>query len=66
MNWLIRNENVIAIPGVKGPQHVVDNAGAADWRLTDDEIKRLETAVTEVRFDRISGIPSALRALTRS
>jgi aryl-alcohol dehydrogenase-like predicted oxidoreductase len=66
LNWLIRNENVVAIPGVKGPQHVVDNAGATDWRLTDDETKRLETAVVQVRFDRIGGIANILRALTRS
>ena len=65
LNWLIRNENVIAIPGVKGPQHVIDNAGAADWRLTEDEVERLETAA-RVQFDRISGIPSAVRALMRT
>jgi len=66
LNWLIRNENVIAIPGVKGPQHVIDNAGAADWRLTVDEVRKLETVIAEVRFDRISGIPSILKAMTRS
>ena len=64
LNWLIRNENVIAIPGVKGPEHVLDNAGAADWRLSEDEVKRLETAIAEVRFDRIGGVVNVLRALT--
>jgi len=65
LNWLIRNESLIAIPGVKGPQHVIDNAGAADWRLSDEEATRLKTAAAEVQFDRISGIPNTLRALIR-
>jgi len=65
LNWLIRNENVIAIPGVKRPEHVLDNAGAADWRLSEDEVKRLEAPIAKVRFDRISGIPNVLRTLTQ-
>jgi aryl-alcohol dehydrogenase-like predicted oxidoreductase len=63
LNWLIKCESVVAIPGVKGVQHVVDSAGAMDWRLRYDEVKRLERAAGRIRFDRISGIPSALRAL---
>lgn len=65
LNWLIRSESVVAIPGVKGVQHVVDSAGAMGWRLNDDEVNRLETAGARVRFDRINGIPSALRALAQ-
>jgi aryl-alcohol dehydrogenase-like predicted oxidoreductase len=64
LNWLITKENVIAIPGVKGPQHVIDMAGAMDWRLSDDQARRIEIAAAQVRFNKISGITSALRALT--
>jgi len=66
LNWLIKSESVVASPGVKGAQHVLDSAGAMDWRLREDEVKRLETTAAGVRFDRISGIPSALRALAPS
>jgi aryl-alcohol dehydrogenase-like predicted oxidoreductase len=64
LNWLIRKENVVAIPGVKRAQNVDGNAGATDWRLTDAEVKRLENAAANVRFDRLSGLPNLLRALT--
>lgn len=64
LNWLIRKENVIAIPGAKRPENVADNAGATDWRLTDAEAARL-AAASENRFDKLSGLPNLLGALTR-
>jgi len=63
LNWLITRENVVAIPGAKWPEHVADSAGAAGWRLTNAEIERLETAASQVRFDRLSGLPNLLRVL---
>ncbi|TFI55850.1 aldo/keto reductase [Mastigocladus laminosus UU774] len=42
LNWLISQGNVIPIAGAKTAQQVQDNAGALDWRLTDDEIAQLE------------------------
>jgi aryl-alcohol dehydrogenase-like predicted oxidoreductase len=33
---------VIAIPGAKRPQSIVDSAAAADLALTPDEISRLD------------------------
>ena len=64
LNWLISKPNVVAIPGVKRPEHVVDNAGAADWRLTETEIEKLELTASELKFDRLSGIPNLLRAIS--
>jgi aryl-alcohol dehydrogenase-like predicted oxidoreductase len=64
LNWLIKNESVVAIPGVKGPQRVLHNAGAVDWRLSVDEVRRLEAAIAQVRLDRVRGRPSILRAIT--
>ena len=64
LNWLISKPNVIAIPGTKKSQHVVDSAGAAGWRLTEREIKSLELAASELKFDRLSGIPNMLRAIS--
>jgi myo-inositol catabolism protein IolS len=63
LNWLIGKEQVIAIPGVKRGENVVDDAGGLGWRLSADEVLRLENAVAEVGFDRLSGVPNALRAL---
>ena len=64
LNWLISKPNVVAIPGVKKTEHVVDSAGATDWRLTESEIEKLELAASELKLDRLSGIPNLLRAIS--
>jgi len=43
INWLIC-KGVVPIPGAKNIRHVLDNAGALGWRLTDDEIAELDEA----------------------
>lgn len=42
LNWLIAQGNVIPIAGVKTAEQVRQNAGALGWRLSDDEIRKLE------------------------
>ncbi|MEO1427546.1 MAG: aldo/keto reductase [Cyanobacteria bacterium J06633_8] len=41
LNWLIAQGNVIPISGVKTAEQVQQNAGALDWKLSDDEVARL-------------------------
>ncbi|MEE8518798.1 MAG: aldo/keto reductase [Dehalococcoidia bacterium] len=40
--WLVRQPNVVAIPGAKSVAQLEENAAAADIELTPDEIARLE------------------------
>ncbi len=42
LNWLIAQGNVIPISGVKTAEQVTQNAGAIDWKLSDDEITQLD------------------------
>ena len=64
LNYLISKPTVIAIPGAKRPEHVADSAGATDWRLTESEITQLTTVASELKFDRLSGIPNLLKTIT--
>ena len=64
MNYLICKPTVVAIPGAKSGDHVADSAGATDWRLTESEVTRLTVAASELKFDRLSGIPNFLRTIT--
>lgn len=41
--WLINHENVIAIPKAFQLEHVIDNAAAADIKLSEAEIKQFYT-----------------------
>ena len=42
LNWLIAQGNVIPISGVKTAEQVKQNAGAVDWRLSDEEVTQLD------------------------
>ncbi|TVQ46803.1 MAG: aldo/keto reductase [Gloeocapsa sp. DLM2.Bin57] len=42
LNWLICQGNVIPIPGAKNAQQAKENAGAAMWRLSSEDINELE------------------------
>jgi len=64
LNYLICKPTVVTIPGAKRPDHVADSAGATDWRLTESEVTRLTAAASELKFDRLSGIPNLLKTIT--
>lgn len=42
LNWLTSHKNVIAIPTTTTLSHVRDNASATDFRLTDDDLERID------------------------
>lgn len=41
LNWVIQKD-AFPIPGVKNPNQVAQNAGALGWKLTPDEVNRLD------------------------
>ena len=42
LNWLISQENVVAIPKASNPAHLRDNVGAVGWRLSFNDWQRLK------------------------
>jgi len=52
LNWLTRQPGtVVPIPGAKRPGQVEENAGAAGWGLTDDEMRVVSEASTSLNLD---------------
>ncbi len=45
--WLLKDPNVVVIPGAKNLAQLEENLGGADWLLTDPELARIEDAYTE-------------------
>jgi diketogulonate reductase-like aldo/keto reductase len=43
---VIWRPNVITIPKAARKEHLEENAGAAGWRLTEEDYKRLSAAYT--------------------
>jgi len=44
LRWLIENENVLPIPGVKNSRQAADNVGALSFSLTPEEVETLSEA----------------------
>jgi diketogulonate reductase-like aldo/keto reductase len=44
LNWLVSKPGVFAIPRASRAQHVVEDLGASDWRLSDADVAELERA----------------------
>lgn len=45
LNWLVtKNKFIFPIPRASRPERVIENNGAVDWKLDNDEIRRLESA----------------------
>lgn len=51
MNWLLREENVVPIPGAKNPVQVEENAGAAGWRLSEQELMEIDSVLKKLSID---------------
>lgn len=44
LNWLVAKPLVVPIPGFETTQEVEEGVGAVDWRLTQEEVARMESA----------------------
>ena len=50
LRWLIENENVLPIPGVKNSRQAADNVGALSFSLTPEEVQMLSQATMAWRI----------------
>ena len=44
LNWCVCQENVIAIPKADSVAKTVENCGASGWRLSPEQLRRLDEA----------------------
>lgn len=47
LNWLITRSSVIAIPKSTNPEHIKENAAAADFELLDEDFKEISKMFTQ-------------------
>jgi diketogulonate reductase-like aldo/keto reductase len=45
LNWCIAKENVVAIPKADSLDHVVENCGSSEWRLSAEQIEFLNKSI---------------------
>ena len=58
INWCLCKDRVVAIPKASSLEHVEDNCGASDWRLSLEDVKSLDE---NVNFRRRSHLETMLR-----
>jgi diketogulonate reductase-like aldo/keto reductase len=50
LNWFYsKHENVFPIPRASNPEHVLENVGSVGWRLSMEEISRLEGTISRAK-----------------
>jgi diketogulonate reductase-like aldo/keto reductase len=45
LNWCLTHDAVVAIPKSNSERHILQNCGASDWRLTDDQLRSINNKV---------------------
>jgi aryl-alcohol dehydrogenase-like predicted oxidoreductase len=51
LNWILRNENVIPIPGAKKLEHVDSHIRATTWKMSDDEYRKITSVSDDLRLN---------------
>ncbi|MFX1512473.1 MAG: aldo/keto reductase, partial [Promethearchaeota archaeon] len=51
INWLLKDKDIIPIPGVKKISQIENNIHATQWNLTEDEISRLTTITNNLELN---------------
>jgi diketogulonate reductase-like aldo/keto reductase len=55
LNWCTARGGTVAIPKSNGAAHIVENLGAAEWRLSDEQVTQLDDAFAKYRGAAIPG-----------
>ena len=68
LNWCVCQKGVVAIPKGNSVEHILDNCGASDWRLTEAQLALLNTRIQHRRRNRLDRLlrhwlPSPLQSL---
>ena len=57
INWCLSKDGVVAIPKAGSREHLLDNCGASDWRLSSEQIALLDARIQfrhRNRFDQLA------------
>ncbi|WP_291764808.1 aldo/keto reductase [Caldivirga sp. UBA161] len=54
LNWLIMHPNVVPIPGARSAEQVEENAGAAGWRMSEDDFLKLTRASDSLKISYVN------------
>jgi len=56
INWCLCKEQVVAIPKGNSTQHILDNCGGSDWRLSQEQLALLDSRIQYRRRSRFDSL----------
>lgn len=56
LNWCLCKDGVVVIPKGNTEAHILDNCGASGWRLTGEQVARLDSRIRHRRRGRFDGM----------
>ena len=56
LNWCLQHERVVVIPKGNSMEHVVENCGASDWRLSPQDFRRLSESISFRRRGKLDAL----------
>lgn len=71
INWCLCQEGVFAIPKANSVEHILENCAASDWRLTGEQLGRLDARIQHRRRNRLDQMlrqwmPGPLQRMAKS
>jgi aryl-alcohol dehydrogenase-like predicted oxidoreductase len=51
LNWILKKDNVIPLPGAKKPEHVDSHIRATSWKMSDDEYRKISSISDDLRLN---------------
>lgn len=61
LNWCLCRDGVVVIPKASSSEHIIENCGASDWRLSEAQVTFLDTSI---QYRQRSGLDVVLRKYT--
>lgn len=61
LNWCLCRDGVVVIPKASSSEHIIENCGASDWRLGEEQIALLDTSI---QYRQRTGFDLMLRKYT--
>jgi diketogulonate reductase-like aldo/keto reductase len=53
INWCLCRDGIVAIPKGNTAEHILDNCGASDWRLSNEQLLRLDRDIQSRQRNRL-------------
>lgn len=63
LNWVISKGNICVIPKTSSKAHAIENAGASDFKLSPEDMKKLDESINKVQWSPRENLSEMLQSI---